>query len=190
MLYFWTVAVTSLAECLVSMQRIEDFLLLPEGKTSKSEKINCGFTLDSNEMASPLKIIQSNEHSQAKCVKFKNVTAKWKLTDSQSGISDMSFEIYEKQMIAISGPVASGKTTILLVILRELEIDGGEFIVNGSLSYSSQEPWIFDATIRQNILFNEPFDNERYLEVIRICSLERDLQSLPAGDLTMVIKKK
>ena len=141
-------------------------------------------------MASPLKIIQINEHSQAKCVKFKNVTAKWKLTESQSGISDMSFEIYEKQMIAISGPVASGKSTILLVILRELEIDGGEFIVNGSLSYSSQEPWIFDATIRQNILFNEPFDNERYLEVIRVCSLEQDLQSLPAGDLTMVTKKK
>ncbi|XP_055302412.1 probable multidrug resistance-associated protein lethal(2)03659 [Sitodiplosis mosellana] len=191
MLYFWTVSVTSLAECFVSMKRIENFLLLPEGKPLKSEKINFAFSSDdslekhSNVMISSHKIVQVNEHSQAKCVIFKNITAKWS-AENQSGIIDMDFEIHDKQMIAISGPVAASKSTILLVMLRELEIDSGELIVNGLISYSPQEPWVFDATIRQNILFNEPFDSERYLEVIRVCSLERDLQSLPAGDLTMV----
>lgn len=191
MLYFFTVALTSFAECFVSIQRIEDFLLMPECKTSKSEKINIEFSSDNSnplEKISKLasqKKIEINEYSKAKCIIFKNVTAKWS-ANNLCGIIDMSFEIKENQLITISGPVASGKSTILHVILRELDIDSGKLIVNGHVSYASQEPWLFDATIRQNILFTESFDRARYLEVIRVCSLERDLQSLPAGDLTMV----
>lgn len=190
MLYFWTVAVTSLAECFVSIKRIEDFLLLSETKTPKSEKLNFAFKSDSLDIISTVmkfnqKIVKVNEHSHSKCVKFKHVTTKWNY-ENQSGIVDMNFDIDGNELVVISGPVASGKSTILHIILRELDIDSGELTVNGVISYSSQEPWLFDASIRQNIVFTEHFDRSRYLKVIRICGLERDLQSLPAGDLTMV----
>lgn len=47
-------------------------------------------------------------------------------------------------------------------------------------------PWIQNKTLRDNILFGEPFDEEKYNETIRICELERDLEIFPAGDLTEI----
>lgn len=58
--------------------------------------------------------------------------------------------------------------------------------VNGRISYSSQEPWLFPATIKQNITFEEIFDRNRYKEVIRVSSLEKDLDAFPTRDETVV----
>lgn len=189
MLYFWTVAVTSIAECFVSMRRIEDFLLMSETKTVKKEHVNFAFTPDDQMMYNENKSHKTShvrENSHDTCVIFKNVTAKWN-NENQSNIKDVNLQIDKNQLIAINGPVAAGKSTIFHVILRELEIDSGEVITNGIVSYASQEPWIFDSTVRQNILFTEQFDINRYANVIRACGLERDIQSiLPAGDLTRV----
>ncbi|XP_031633880.1 probable multidrug resistance-associated protein lethal(2)03659 [Contarinia nasturtii] len=188
MLYSWTVATTSLAECFVSMKRIEEFLLLPEGKPMKNDGINFGYCPD-NKIFSPKtflrKIVNFSESAQNKCVSFKNVTAEW-CVENQSGIKDINFQIDSNELVTVTGPAATGKSTILHVILRELEINNGELTVNGVVSYASQEPWLFDETLRQNILFTEPYNRERYHEVIRVCGLEKDLQLLSAGDLTMV----
>lgn len=58
--------------------------------------------------------------------------------------------------------VGSGKSTLFQVILGELELDAGIVKVNGKLSYASQEPWLYEGSIKQNILFVEEFDEERY----------------------------
>lgn len=204
MLYFWTVALSTISECFVSMKRIEDFLLLPEDKelyskqqllkqqqkqqSKKSKKfrkvdsvpdvIVDGFT------KAPQKIVHIDENAIEKCVIFNNVTAMW--VNSQSGIEDVSFEIKGNQFCAIIGPVGSGKSTILHTILHELEIDKGELSVCGVVSYSAQEPWLFEASVRQNILFTEDYDENRYRQVIQVCALERDLELLPYADLTIV----
>lgn len=182
------------------MKRIDDFLMLPEDKElykkyqqqkqqSKKSKdfppekqvpdvIVHGLT------KAIQKIVQIDANAQNKCVIFKNVTAMW--DNSQCGIEDVSFEIKENQFCAIIGPVGSGKSTILHTILNELEIDNGELTVNGVVSYSAQEPWLFEASVRQNILFTEEYDENRYREVIRVCALQRDLELLPYADLTLV----
>lgn len=192
MLYYWTVAGTTLAECYVSMTRIEEFLLQSEQKTvTKSHHYNYAF--DSGILgkkiilphAATQPIVQFNENAEEPGIVFDHVTAKWN-NESRSGPKKVTFQIRSHQLVAIDGSLASGKSSILHVILRELEIDCGQLTVNGVVSYSSQEPWLFDATIRQNIIFTEKFDAERYSKVIEVCSLERDLKLLPAGDLTIV----
>nr|CAD7399248.1 unnamed protein product [Timema cristinae] len=90
------------------------------------------------------------------------------------------------RLLAIIGPVGAGKSSIVQAILGELPATSGSVTVKGKLSYASQEPWLFAGTVRSNITFGEPYLEDRYKEVILICALERDLELLPHGDMTVV----
>lgn len=93
------------------------------------------------------------------------------------------------------------------MLLGELPIQCGTSTINGSLSYSSQDSWLFTGTVRANILFDEPYDRKRYNEVmitfpsfsltinphsfpyykvVKSCALETDFGQLPNGDKTIV----
>lgn len=54
------------------------------------------------------------------------------------------------------------------------------------MSYASQEPWLFAGTVRNNILFGQPFDKQRYNEVVRVCALTTDFKQFNYGDRTLV----
>lgn len=82
--------------------------------------------------------------------------------------------------------MGSGKTTLLHVILKELSPVRGSVNINGTISYASQEPWLFVGSVRQNILFGQEYDIVKYREVIRVCALERDLTLFPHGDNTII----
>lgn len=71
-------------------------------------------------------------------------------------------------------------------VLKELL--GSHFQVNvyGKIAYVSQTSWIQTGSIRENILFGSPMDPLRYQEVIRRCSLVKDLEMLQFGDLTEI----
>lgn len=68
----------------------------------------------------------------------------------------------------------------------ELDISSGNIEISGSISYASQEPWVFAATVRQNILFGASYDKKRYSEVVHACALEKDFKQFPDGDQTVV----
>lgn len=72
------------------------------------------------------------------------------------------------------------------VILGELAICCGSIGVNGNISYASQEPWNFAATVRQNITFGQSIDGLRYDAVIDCTALRKDLQQFSSGDLTVI----
>lgn len=76
--------------------------------------------------------------------------------------------------------------SLIQSILGELSAESGTVNVNGTLSYASQEPWLFTGTVRQNILFGLPMDKHRYRTVVKKCALERDFELLPYGDKTIV----
>jgi ATP-binding cassette subfamily C (CFTR/MRP) protein 4 len=78
------------------------------------------------------------------------------------------------------------QTSLLHAILKELPLSSGSISVGGSISYASQEPWLFTASVQQNILFGQPMDRNRYRQVVRVCALEQDFQQLPHGDKTIV----
>ncbi|XP_031639018.1 multidrug resistance-associated protein 4-like [Contarinia nasturtii] len=128
-----------------------------------------------------------NINSSEKCIRLENVTAVWEQNESQqrNGIFDVNVEI-NPGLCAVVGKVGSGKSTLLNIILGELELDVGSIIINGSISYASQGPWLFDGSVRNNIIFVEDFDEQRYNRVVEVCALERDFKMLPQGDATIV----
>jgi ATP-binding cassette subfamily C (CFTR/MRP) protein 4 len=78
------------------------------------------------------------------------------------------------------------QTSLLQAILRELPLSEGSVEVGGTISYASQEPWMFAGSVRQNILFGQPYVRERYNHVVRVCTLKHDFQLLPYADKTIV----
>lgn len=101
-------------------------------------------------------------------------------------LNDVNVDFRKGQLIGVIGPVGAGKSSLLQAILRELPLDSGSINVNGSISYASQEPWVFAASVRQNILFGEEYDRDRYNAVIRTCALDKDFEQFKNGDLTIV----
>lgn len=119
-------------------------------------------------------------------VNLTNVFAKWEPINPEYTLSGVSLTIVPETIVAIIGPVGSGKSSILQAILGELPIESGTLEINGKISYASQEPWLFSASIRQNILFGLPFERERYKKVVKVCALERDFTLFGNGDKTIV----
>lgn len=71
-------------------------------------------------------------------------------------------------------------------LLGELKFSEGKVSVSGSLSYCSQEPWVFASSVRQNITFGLPFNKTRYSDVVRVCALSQDFTQLAEGDRTII----
>jgi len=54
------------------------------------------------------------------------------------------------------------------------------------LGYAAQDPWLFDGTVRQNILFGNEYDDQRYNDTIQLCNMEQDIASFQDGSNEMV----
>ena len=98
----------------------------------------------------------------------------------------LSFSVTPGQLTVIVGPCGAGKSSALLSILGEIPVVSGKIQVNGKVAYASQEPWIFAASVRDNILFGNEYDGRKYQQVIHVAALERDMKIFPNGDRTMV----
>eukprot|EP00804_Cyclotella_cryptica_P022040 CCRYP_000966-RB/>CCRYP_000966-RB protein AED:0.17 eAED:0.17 QI:2276/1/1/1/0.75/0.4/5/2441/1061 len=91
------------------------------------------------------------------------------------------------EVLAIVGPVGSGKTTIINAIIGEVAVSPQTTIqTRGKVGYASQVAFILNATVRDNILFGNPYDPERYNQVLDDCCLRADIDLLSAGDRTEI----
>ena len=68
-------------------------------------------------------------------------------------------------------PLQFFQTSVLMAAMNEMPIKKGNVSISGTISYVSQEPWIFSGSIRQNILFGKEFDNNKFEDVIDACAL-------------------
>lgn len=95
----------------------------------------------------------------------------------------------------IIGPTGSGKTSVLMALLGEMHYiplgpDAWVSLPRDSgVAFAAQESWVQNETIRENIIFGAPYDEERYKKVIYQCGLTRDLSLFDAGDATEVGEK-
>ncbi|KAF9013108.1 multidrug resistance-associated ABC transporter [Cyathus striatus] len=95
-------------------------------------------------------------------------------------------------MNLITGPTGSGKTSLLMALLGEMHfvpsLPNAWFNLprDGGVAYASQESWVMNDTIKNNVLFGSPFDEERYNKVLQQCALKQDLELFDASDATEV----
>ena len=189
-------------EAYVSIKRIQEFLLLEdlpgvchdhategtyntERSASKlnrtpsdqQEKI-CevhGVVIDKEErMAKPTSLIVSIS------------TSKKTIRDDEFILQDVEFTTTSHSLTVITGPVGSGKSTLLSAIAGEGSCAAGTITWPPSVVYVPQIPWVFSGTIRQNILFGQPYDEAVYSRVVEACCLTEDFQAFPNGDQTVV----
>ena len=89
-----------------------------------------------------------------------NFSASWKGTEeahsSNLVLHCINLTVAGAQLVAIVGPLGSGKSSLLLSLISELPGVSGEISLNGSSSYAAQQPWIFPGTYRDNILLGNP----------------------------------
>ncbi|KAJ5301233.1 hypothetical protein N7508_006096 [Penicillium antarcticum] len=108
--------------------------------------------------------------------------------DGHDVIQKASFEVKPGMVVRVVGPIASGKSTLLKMILGEVRYCAGEVAVGDKIiGYCDQNPWLDHVSIRENITGPAPFDPERYANTIRICALEADLESIPGGDACLCV---
>lgn len=129
-------------------------------------------------------------------VSLKNSTFLWSSGDSTNprnvALKNINFVAKKGELTCIVGRVGSGKSTLLKSILGELPVAKNpdlEIFVKGSVAYCSQNPWIANATVRENILFGCKFDKVFYDLTVSACQLLSDYEVLPDGDRTVVGEK-
>ncbi|KAB0798601.1 hypothetical protein PPYR_09594 [Photinus pyralis] len=170
MTVFFPLSLAACAEVHTSLGRIEEFLRHEEQEQIESEP-----------SMKPHPSISRRSN-----IYMKTVCAKWSSESVGNTLTNINLEVSGSKLVAVVGPVGSGKSSIFNLILKELPVTSGDMQVSGKLSYASQDPWLFAASVRENILFGEPYDEKRYKTVVKSCALESDLAQLPGGDRTVV----
>ena len=101
-------------------------------------------------------------------------------------LEHITMNVPKGALVAIVGRVGDGKSSLCSALLGEMTKTSGSFEINGSLALCTQEPFIMNRTLRDNILFESPMERERYDATLAACALVDDLVSLPGGDLTEI----
>jgi len=180
-------------EAKVSIDRVEAFL--DEEETAKYKQ---------------LEPISPDEDVEDTFIGFKNATMSWGSSGDETEnqpfqMINMKIRFAIGGLNIIAGPTGSGKTSLLMALLGEMNLLSGSVHLPGgyvreklkpredgltdSVAYCAQQAWLVNDTIKQNIVFASPWNRARYEAVIEACALRKDLEVLESGDATLVGEK-
>ncbi|XP_011701007.1 PREDICTED: multidrug resistance-associated protein 4-like isoform X2 [Wasmannia auropunctata] len=219
---FFPHGIILLGESVVSLNRLEDFLLMNEINVrqlekmpqlqSKSQKPNKATNEKKQTDISENESIELSESQRLfdlpVRVELQRVCANWVSDQLPPTLCNINLTVKPGQLCAMIGDVGSGKSSVLHLLLKELDLGAGSVIFtqgsfnynfqdnlsngyftnnpNLRISYASQDPWIFNGTVRDNILFGQPYDKAKYMQVTNVCALMKDFRQFLQGDLTLV----
>ena len=101
----------------------------------------------------------------------------------------IELKIPKGELVIVVGPTGSGKSVLVNALLGEACVqDPAKSCArhHGSVAFVAQEAWIMNASVRENILLGQPFDEARYAETVQACQLLSDFAQLPSGDRTEI----
>lgn len=152
-----------------------------ERKGDKNDIEYCRIILKGDEQ--PIDV----EPNKRPSIELLNVSSNWVSNKLPPTLCNVSMKVDPGQLCILLGQVGSGKTALLNTLLKELPLGAGTIRIlqnlpaksnsqtnleryftdnkNVRISYASQEPWLFDGTIKENILFGQSYDNKRYVDV-------------------------
>uniref|UniRef100_A0A3Q1G5Y0 ATP binding cassette subfamily C member 3 n=1 Tax=Acanthochromis polyacanthus TaxID=80966 RepID=A0A3Q1G5Y0_9TELE len=104
-------------------------------------------------------------------------------------LHNINVMVPQGSLLAVVGHVGCGKSSLISALLGEMEKVEGDVSIRGSVAYVPQQAWIQNATLRDNILFGRPYNEQKYRCVLDACALTPDLQVLPGGDMTEIGEK-
>ena len=119
----------------------------------------------------------------------KNAYYTWGQRTDSPLLKNINFSIKKGSFVAVVGRVGSGKSSLLSALLGEMQRTNGFVNISKSLAYVSQEAWIRNMTLKDNILFQKRYNSSFYNKVLSCCALEADLEQLAGGDQTEIGEK-
>ena len=166
---------TNLQTASASAHRIFDFL--------ESEELP-----DESEKTQSLSTVRGH-------VRFDHVRFSYPDTPDKIIIKDFSAEVQPGQKVAIVGPTGAGKTTMVNLLMRFFELNGGSISIDGVpicdmrredvhklFGMVLQDTWLFEGTVRENLVYNmQGITDEQLMRVCRACGLDKFVRSLPNG---------
>ena len=126
--------------------------------------------------------LEATEEAQVKSTELRGGTVSLRTKP----LVNVSLSISRGELVAVVGSVGSGKTSLLLALMKQMERSGGQHLLQAKVAYVSQEHWIQNKSLRENVLFYSPFNEERYISAIDASQLSNDLLMLPSADLTVI----
>uniref|UniRef100_K3WSA3 Uncharacterized protein n=1 Tax=Globisporangium ultimum (strain ATCC 200006 / CBS 805.95 / DAOM BR144) TaxID=431595 RepID=K3WSA3_GLOUD len=177
-------AVQSLVQARISLGRISKFL-------------------DADEI-DPKRISRdASKYSSDVMVSLENATLSWNTSDANKAdlseeatdestptLFNVNLQVKKGDFVVVHGAVGAGKSSLCSALLGEMPLTSGHtFMRSERIAYYSQQTWIQNLTVRDNILFGFPFDPAKYDRVVDACGLRPDFKQFPAGDMTEIGQK-
>ena len=170
--------INSLQNALVSVERVYDILELPE-ETELSE--------DSH--------LLDNTKGQ---IVFENVSFGY--SKDKLLMKNVNFTAKAEQMVAIVGPIGAGKTTLINLLMRFYDVNGGRILFDGvdiskvtrkelraNFGMVLQDTWLFKGTIAENIAYGKPdATHEAIIEAAKLAKCDSFIRKLPQGYDTII----
>ncbi|KAL9119448.1 MAG: hypothetical protein Q9187_004001 [Circinaria calcarea] len=186
-------------DALVSVRRVEIFLKEPE--TGKYKQLPQQRLYFSSEIG--FEHATFGWDSSAEDYVINGTSKDHSDVSNEFTLRDLNIKFASGQLNIITGPTGSGKSSMLLALLGEMTLIKGAVrmpaAVNredlpvdldsgliDAVAYCAQEAWLTNDTIRNNILFGSPYNEERYRAVLDACALAIDLKDLAQGERTQV----
>ncbi|KAL9383972.1 hypothetical protein Peur_024295 [Populus x canadensis] len=120
-------------------------------------------------------------------ISIENGNFSWDLKLENPTLTNIKLNIQAGSLIAIVGGTGEGKTSLISAMLGELPpMEDASVVIRGTVAYAPQVPWIFNATVRDNILFGSKYEPSRYGKAIDVTALQHDLDLFTGHDLTEI----